>query len=203
MKARNCQGSFGEFGSTPVLGKPGIGIDNAEVGAGIETTVGATTSVGVEVGVGVMVTGVGVGVGVGMVTGVTTTAAQVGLVTESVSNVTAPLRAKTLPLTTAPVVTVTEVKAKRVPTKVEFVPRVADEATCQKTLQAWAPLIRFTLLADAVVRADPTWKIKTAFGFPCPSNVNVPVRPSDDAELYTPGVNVRPPRSPDTVIAPV
>lgn len=215
----SCQGRFCEpappavrLGSTPVFGKPGTGAGAAEVGAGAAAEVGAATRagagvevgvVGVEVGVvvGVEVTGVEVGVGVGA--GVTTAAAQVCLAMVLVSNVTAPLRARIEPLTEAPVVTVTDVKARIFPAKLELVPSVADEPTCQKTLQAWAPLVRVILLPDAVVRADPTWKTKTAFGLFCPSNVNVPVRPRDDAELYTPGVKVRPPKSPETVTAPV
>lgn len=53
-----------------------------------------------------------------------------------VSRVTAPLRAKTLPSTDAPVFTVTEDIAMMVPTKLELVPSVADEPICQKTLHA-------------------------------------------------------------------
>jgi hypothetical protein len=46
-------------------------------------------------------------------------------------------------------------------------------------LQAWAPLSKPTVLDDAVVRAEPTWKMKTAFGSPCASKVTVPVNPSE------------------------
>src|ERR1700743_2397821 len=56
--------------------------------------------------------------------------------------------------------------------------------------------MRLTLLAEAVVRVEPTWKMKTAFGSPCASRGSVPVRPIDEDALYTPGVRTRPPRSP-------
>jgi hypothetical protein len=65
---------------------------------------------------------------------------------------------QSLPSTTAPVVAVIVVKARIDPLKVEFVPSVAELPTCQKTLQAWAPLIRFTLLPDAVISVEPAWK---------------------------------------------
>jgi len=52
-------------------------------------------------------------------------------VTELVSNVTAPLRAKSLPFTVAPVVAVIEVRAIRLPTNAVLVPSVADSPTCQ------------------------------------------------------------------------
>jgi hypothetical protein len=52
------------------------------------------------------------------------------------SNVTAPLRASTLPSTVALVVKVIEVKAIMFPTKTEPVPIVAELPTCQKTLHA-------------------------------------------------------------------
>jgi hypothetical protein len=64
------------------------------------------------------------------------TAAQVGTVTVFESSVTAPLRASNRPETLAPVVAVIELRAIRVPTKELPVPSVADDVTCQKTLQA-------------------------------------------------------------------
>ena len=100
-----------------------------------------------------------------------------------VSSVTAPFRASTRPSTVAPVVTVMLVSARIVPRKLEPVPSVAELPTCQKTLQAWAPLIRFTWLADAVVSVEPAWKTKTAFGSPPALSVSVPVSPIDEAEL--------------------
>jgi hypothetical protein len=80
-------------------------------------------------------------------------------------------------------VTVIDVSARIVPRKVEPVPRVAELPTCQKTLQAWAPLMRLTLLADAVISVEPAWKTNIAFGFPPPLSVSDPVSPIDDAEL--------------------
>jgi hypothetical protein len=143
------QGNLEEFGLTPVFGN--FGVTNAlgvTDGAGIG--VGVTTAIGVGVGVGV---GVGFGVGVGV--GVTMGVAQVGRLTEFTSRVTAPLRERTRPLTDDPVVAVIEVKAKIVPVKLEFVPSVAEDPTCQNTLQAWAPLTKLTELPEAVVSAEP------------------------------------------------
>ena len=57
-----------------------------------------------------------------------------------------------------------EVSASTVPTKVLPVPRVAELVTCQNTLQGEAPLIRETVLAEAVVRVEADWKMKTALG---------------------------------------
>ena len=79
------------------------------------------------------------------------------------------------------------------PTKVEFVPRVAELPTCQKTLQAWAPLVRTTELAESVVSVEEgAWKIKTAFGSPCASRVSDPPTSSEEEALYTPGASVWP-----------
>jgi hypothetical protein len=72
-----------------------------------------------------------------------------------VSSVTAPFLASARPSIATPVVTVIEVKARIDPANVEFVPRVAELPTCQKTLQDWAPFISNTLLPDAVVSVDP------------------------------------------------
>ncbi len=55
-----------------------------------------------------------------------------------------------------PVCTVAEVSARMLPTKVVLVPSVAELPTCQNTLQAWAPLIRLTVLLGAVISVDPT-----------------------------------------------
>jgi hypothetical protein len=91
------------------------------------------------------------------------------------SKVTAPFRAKARPSTVAVVFSVIDVKARMFPLKVVFVPRVAELPTCQKTLHASAPLIRATVLADAVVNVLPIWKMKTALGSPWASRVTVPV----------------------------
>lgn len=107
----------------------------------------------------------------------------VGTVMVLVSRLTCPLRARTRPETVAPVSTVAEVSAKMVPTNEVPVPSVAELPTCQNTLHAWAPLIRLTVLFEAVINVDPAWKMNTEFGLFCPSNVTVPVSPIPEAEL--------------------
>ena len=94
------------------------------------------------------------------------------------SRVTEPLRASARPSMFAPVVTLIEVSAMMVPTKVESVPSVAELPICQNTLHGDAPLMRSTRLADAVVRPEPIWKTQTALGSPSASRVSVPVSPS-------------------------
>src|SRR5665213_2492146 len=69
---------------------------------------------------------------------------QVQPVMTSESNVTAPFRASALPSRFTPVVSVMDVSAKMFPLNSEFVPSVAELPTCQKTLQALAPLARIT-----------------------------------------------------------
>jgi hypothetical protein len=66
-----------------------------------------------------------------------------------------------------------------VPDMTELVPRVALLPTCQKTLAAFAPFIKTTLLFGEVIRVDPILKIKTAFGSPWPSKVTGPVIASE------------------------
>jgi hypothetical protein len=83
----------------------------------------------------------------------------------------------------APVVTEIDWRARMLPSKVEFVPSVAELPTCQKTLQAWAPPVRATWLPDPVMRVDPAWKMKTALGLPSALRVTVPVSPSEVAFL--------------------
>ena len=83
----------------------------------------------------------------------------------------------------SPVCTVIDVRARMVPTKVELVLRVAELPTCQKTLQAWAPLARTTELPVSVISVDPAWKMKTAFGSPRASRVSEPPTSSDDEAL--------------------
>jgi hypothetical protein len=113
------------------------------------------------------------------------------------SNVTAPVSAKALPISTAPVAIVTDAWARMVPLKVEYVPRVAELPTCQKMLAAVTPPVRTTLLPVPVVSELATWKIKTLFA--APLSVRVPVMPSEDVDLYKPGGRVCPLRSPATV----
>ena len=92
---------------------------------------------------------VGAVVDVGAVVVVVVPVAQVGVTNVLLSSETCPFRASARPWTTVPVVTVIDVRARIVPTNDEVVPRVAELPTCQKTLHAWALLIRLTLLAEA------------------------------------------------------
>ncbi|KJK57224.1 hypothetical protein UK12_17650 [Saccharothrix sp. ST-888] len=110
-------------------------------------------------------------------------AAHVWRVILLVSSVTEPLRASARPSMLAPVVTVIDVRARMLPTKVELVPRVAELPICQKTLHGAAPLMRSTRLAEAVVRVDPTWKTQTALGLPPASSVSVPVNAIEEEAL--------------------
>jgi hypothetical protein len=110
----------------------------------------------------------------------------------SSSRVTAPLRASARPATVSPVSTEIDVRARMVPAKPEFVPSVAELPTCQKTLQAWAPSVRVTLLAESVMSVEGAWKMKTAFGSPPASRVSDPPTSSDEDALYTPGASVWP-----------
>src|SRR5438552_18400829 len=75
-----------------------------------------------------------------------------------VSNVTAAVRANTLPSTVAPVVTVMEAKARMFPLNTEPVPRVAELPTCQKTLAALAPPLKITWRPVVVVSVEAIWK---------------------------------------------
>ncbi|MDQ1029612.1 hypothetical protein QF035_007194 [Streptomyces umbrinus] len=106
--------------------------------------------------------------------------AQVGVVMTLSSSVTAPVCARARPWISVPVVTVMDSWARMVPTNLELVPSVAELPTFQNTLQGCAPLTRTTLLAEAVVRVDPAWKMKTAFGSPLALRVRAPVSPIDD-----------------------
>jgi hypothetical protein len=100
-----------------------------------------------------------------------------------VSIVTAPFRARARPSIWTPVVTVTDVSARIEPANVEYVPSVAELPICQKTLHAWAPLIKCTRLPVAVVSVDVTWKTQMASGSPSASSVSVPVNPIDEVAL--------------------
>jgi hypothetical protein len=131
---------------------------------------------------------------VGDVTGLVGDVEQVDPVMTLLSRVTAPLRARRRPSTVVPVWAVMDVSAMVVPTKVVFVPNVAELPTCQKTLHAWAPLIRATVLFEAVMSVLADWKTKTARGSPCASRVRVPVN-EDALPVYTPSTNVLPPSS--------
>src|ERR1700675_827706 len=96
------------------------------------------------------------------------------------SSVMAPVLAKSLPLTLAPLTTVMEVLAMRIPAKLVFVPSVAEEPTTQKTLELWAPFrsVIVELLA-AVVRVLPMRNMKTHGEVPSAKHSKVPVLPNE------------------------
>ena len=104
--------------------------------------------------------------------------------------VTSPFRASARPsMVTAPGIVI-EVRARMVPWKGVPVLSVAELPTCQKTLQAWAPLVRTTELpVGSVMSAEGTWKTQTASASPPAFRVSVPKTSSDDEALYTPGAS--------------
>ena len=93
-------------------------------------------------------------------------------------SVTAPFRASTRPVTVTSVLIVIEASARTVPENVEPRPNVAVPATCQKTLQALAPLTSLTELDGAVTRSELAWKTHAALGSFLPSSVRTPVTSS-------------------------
>jgi hypothetical protein len=94
------------------------------------------------------------------------------------SSVTAPVSAKTRPVTLVPVVTVSLAFARMLPTKTVSVPRVAELPTCQNTFAAVAPLARTTDESLAVVSVLPIWKTYT----PLPLSVRVPVNCAEESK---------------------
>lgn len=178
--ARGTPGA-GPFDSLPSHGLPGGSVSGPEVVV-VSTT--ASSSLGLDAGVAAGAVVVEDDDGSGSEEDVgAPSVAQKGAVTVLVSNVTAPLRASSRPSTVAVVFAVIEVKARIVPTKVDPTPSVADVPTCQKTLQAWAPLMSSTTLLVAVTRVDPVWKMKTAAGSCWASSVSVPVTANDTGDL--------------------
>jgi hypothetical protein len=93
--------------------------------------------------------------------------------------VTAPDKAYNPPELDTALSRVIEVKARMLPTKIVAEPSVADDPITQNTPHGCAPFMRMTCEAVAVVRVDPIWKMNTAFGFPWPSRVNMPVMPAE------------------------
>jgi len=157
----------------------GAVVGGAVVGGAV---VGGAVVGGAVVG-GAVVGGAVVGgavVGGGLVGGAV---AQLGTVIVSSSRVTAPLRASARPAMVSPVCTEIDARARMLPVKAEPVPRVAELPTCQNTLQAWAPPVRTTLVAEAVMSVDGAWKMKTAFGSPPASRVSDPLTSSEEDAL--------------------
>ena len=106
------------------------------------------------------------------------------MVTMSLSNVTAPVRANSLPFTIAPVPTEIDACARMVPLNVDAVLSVAELPTCQKMLHALARLISVTVLLTDVVSVLAIWKMNTAFASPKASNVRSPeVISRDEVDL--------------------
>ena len=146
----------------------------------------AVATLGVVVGVLGVAVGAGVGAKVGAAVGAAVAAggaAQVEPVIVFACIVTAPFRARARPMMVAPVLRVISVRARIVPWKLVEVPSVAELPICQKTLQARAPLMRFTELLDAVVRVEPAWKMNTASWLPPPSRVSAPFSWIEEPEL--------------------
>jgi len=104
--------------------------ESVSVGASVadceSVVVGLVVSVGLAVSVGVAVS-----VGLAVSVGVAVDRSHSEEVKTLVSKVTEPLRARARPSTVVPVVIEMDVKARIVPTKVVFVPRVAELPTCQ------------------------------------------------------------------------
>ena len=88
--------------------------------------------------------------------------------------VTAPLLAKALPSSVAPVLKVMDCIARTVPLNTDVVPKVTELPTCQKILDARAPPVRITLRPDVVVSEDAIFIMKTAFEIPFASKVRSP-----------------------------
>ena len=139
-------------------------------GTVVVVVVAGTVVVVVVVGTVVVVVVVGTVVVVVVVgTVVVVVLAQEGTLIVLSSKVTAPLRARTRPVTDAPVSSVAEVRAMMVPTKsVVSVPRVAELPTCQNTLHACTPPVNRTDAGpvDPVVRVLPAWNTNTELAFP-------------------------------------
>ncbi len=142
-------------GSVPPLAVGvGVGVVGGSVTTGVLVLVATGVLVLVATGVFVLVaTGVLVLVATGVFVGVAGVLVQPETVL--VSMVTAPVRAKTRPLTLTPVVSVSLARASRLPWNIVPVPSVAELPTCQNTLHAEAPLIRTTDEALAVVSVLP------------------------------------------------
>jgi hypothetical protein len=104
-------------------------------------------------------------------------------VIRSLMSVTDPFNAYSPPATITPAFNEIDSSARMLPAKVVAAPSVAKDPTCQKTLQACAPLIKMTPVAVAVVNVDPIWKTKMAFGLFWPSRTSVPVIVTADAAV--------------------
>jgi hypothetical protein len=104
----------------------------------------------------------------------------VSTLTMLLSRVTVAPNAKTPPLDTASVLSVTEVAARIFPWNTLPVPKVAELPTCQNTLHANPPPVSTTLDPDAVIREDPIWKYHASLAEPVPARVKVPVTAAEE-----------------------
>jgi hypothetical protein len=104
----------------------------------------------------------------------------VSTLTMLLSRVTVAPNAKTPPLDTAWVLSVTEVAARIFPWNTLPVPKVAELPTCQNTLHANPPPVSTTLDPDAVIREDPIWKYHASLAEPVPARVKVPVTAAEE-----------------------
>jgi hypothetical protein len=107
-------------------------------------------------------------------------AGHVSTLTVLSSRVTVAPNAKTPPLDTASVLSVTEAAARIFPWNTLPVPKVAELPTCQNTLHANPPPVSRTLDPDAVVREDPIWKYHASLAEPVPTRVKVPVTAAEE-----------------------
>src|SRR4029077_12236211 len=124
----------------PASGGPAI------AGGGVgPPTAGVAVGVDLEVGVDVGPPGAGAGVTVTVGPGTAAALQVVGAVILSLIRVTAPVCAMARPTMVALSLRVMLARARMVPTKVVVVSRVAELPTCQKTLQACAPLVSLTV----------------------------------------------------------
>jgi hypothetical protein len=131
-----------------------------------------------------------------------TTTAHVWTLTIFVSRVTLPPNANAPPFNTAAVSSVTEAAARILPWNALSVPKVAEDPTCQNTLQANAPPVSTIPEPVAVIKELPIWKYQASLDEPVPARAKTPVRAAELLKLYVPGGKVLPPRLPVKGIAP-
>jgi hypothetical protein len=181
-------------GPVPVGDGPGLGGTAVGLAVVVAVPVGPAVAVAVPVGPAVVLA-VPVGLAlVGDADGLLPVLGGQAAGTLMVSSlrVTSPFRASARPsMVTAPGIVI-EVRARMVPWKGVPVLSVAELPTCQKTLQAWAPLVRRIVVPVSVPRVEPAWNMKTAFGSPCASRISEPPTSSEEVALYTPGAKVWP-----------
>jgi hypothetical protein len=162
----------------------GGGVVTADVAAGVAVGDGAGEALGTALAdalgeaLGAALgdaLGAALGVALGAALGVVA-AAQLALETVFASSVTAPVCARALPDTLAPVCRVMLVCARMLPANAVRGPMVAEPPITQNTLQGDASPTRATLESVAVVSVLGAMKMKT----PPPLSVKVPVSWADE-----------------------